>query len=133
MLVGFHGTDHEFEAFSEERFGSERTRSPNGALGVWLFTSEEHAHNLGLRILRVEVDVRNPVRYPIRRMSDDHHAAGRTDDPVGFFRDARKGLLAAGHDMIEVVEKDGDVAMVVVLDLARISSVEEIHRPPAPR
>lgn len=131
MLTGYHGTQEDFETFLEERFGSEPTRSPNGALGVWVFLDERNAQHIGDRVLRVEADVRNPIRYASQDMLRDHLAANATEDPVGFFRELRTCLLARGHDAIEVAELDGRVGMAVILDLDRIVSVTDLTPLPA--
>jgi len=131
-MIGWHGTVHDFDAFSEERLGSAPDRSANGMLGVWVFLVEGLAENVDGRVLQVEADTPNTLRLPLRAMMDDNQAAFRSGDPRGFFATRRRDLLSQGYQAIEVVEKDGAAVTAVILDLDAITSVVELAPAPKP-
>lgn len=87
--VGYHGTAAAFSHFSEEMFGSASDRSPNGALGVWVFTdrsyADHYAKGAGGRTLRVASSGAKAIRIAANQMRRDHTAAGMTDDPLAGF------------------------------------------------
>jgi hypothetical protein len=132
-LTGYHGTDARFESFSEAMLGSKEDFSANGALGVWLYLSEDLARAHGARTLRIEADAPRRLRIGISEMHRDHmRAGGDRTEAVAFFAARRAALLAEGYQAIEVEERDGTVAIAVVLDLGAIVSVEEMPRAPSP-
>lgn len=128
--VGYHGTVAAFTQFSEEMFGSDDSRSPNGALGVWVFTNrsyaDRYATGTGGRTLRVTSSAAKAIRIDYAQMRRDHMAAERTDDPIGWFRRMRAELLVNGYSRIDVVESDGAIEMSVLVDPASITSVDDV-------
>lgn len=129
-MTGWHGTTKDFDGFSEEAFGSAADRSPNGALGVWAFTGPDHASSFGGRVLELDIAAEKVVRRTVTQMMKDHHAAGSDrEEAVAFFRGQRQEWLRQGFQLLEVVEYDGRVDMIVVLDLACIENVREMSGP----
>lgn len=130
-MIGYHGTDAQFDSFSEEAFGSKENFSANGALGVWLYLDESLARRHGTRTLKVEADVRSAKRIGISEMHRDHtEAGGDREEALAYFERRRAALLAEGYQAIEVEERDGSVAIAVILDLSAIVSVEEMPKTP---
>lgn len=131
-MIGWHGTKHEFTEFSEEHFGSDPDRSPNGCLGVWVFLMEGCADRFGGRVLRVEAEPRKILRKTVTEMRRDHDAATKCDDGgLSFFTEMRRRLLSEGWQALEIVERGGQADMAIILDLSCIRSVEETARPAA--
>lgn len=128
--VGYHGTAAAFTQFSEEMFGSDDSRSPNGALGVWVFTdrsyADRYATGAGGRTLRVTSSAEKAIRMEPGQMRRDHMTAEQTGDPIAWFRRMRAELLVNGYSRIDVVEKDGTVEMSVLLDPESIVSVDNV-------
>jgi hypothetical protein len=128
--IGYHGTAAAFTHFSEEMFGSDDSRSPNGALGVWVFTDRSYADRYATgadgRTLRVTSSAAKAIRMEPWQMRRDHTAAEQSDDPIAWFRRMRAELLVNGYSRIDVVEKDGTVEMSVLLDPASIVSVDNV-------
>lgn len=128
--VGYHGTTAAFSHFSEEMFGSANDRSPNGALGVWVFTdrsyADHYAKGAGGRTLRVASTAAKAIKIDASQMRRDHSAAGETDDPIGWFRRMRAELLLNGFGRIDVAERDGSIGMSVLIDPASITSVDDV-------
>lgn len=129
-MIGYHGTDAQFDSFSEDHFGTKADFSPNGALGVWVYLAEDLARLHGRRTLRVEADIARAVRIDVSEMMRDHRKAGDDrGEALAFFAAKRAALLAGGYQAIEVAEADGSVMIVVILDPKRIVSVEELAAP----
>lgn len=128
--IGYHGTMADFTEFSAAMFGSASDRSPNGALGIWVFTDPSYANrygaNKGGRTLRVTSGELKTIRITQPQMRQDHEAAQRADDPVAWFRRRRAGLLAEGYSRVDVVEYDGSIEMSVLIDLQAIEGVEDL-------
>jgi len=128
--VGYHGTTAAFSRFSEEMFGSASDRSPNGALGVWVFTdrsyADHYAKGAGGRTLCVKSTAAKAIKIDANQMRRDHMSANETEDPIGWFRQMRAELLLNGFGRIDVQERDGSIGMSVLIDPASIVSVEEI-------
>jgi len=134
-MIGWHGTQGDFDSFDETYFGSDENRSPNGRLGVWIFLREGLATGIGARVLEVEVDVTEEriLRVPNARMLRDHHEANRSDDPHAWFDALRAQMRADGYQAIVVRERDGNDMMAVVLDLDCITRVTDLSAVPGPR
>lgn len=128
--VGYHGTAAAFSHFSDEMFGSASDRSPNGALGVWVFAersyADRYATGVGGRTLRVTSANAKAIRIDHEQMRRDHNAAERSDDPVGWFRRMRSELLLNGFGRIDVEEKDGSIGMSVLIDPASIVVIDDV-------
>jgi len=127
MVVGWHGTDREFDAFSEEHLGSNPENSANGMLGVWVGMEPEVAGRFGHRLLQVEAAPTKVVRFAVRDLSRFNREAFRFEAGAEeYWRRLRADLVARGFQMLELVEASGRVDMGVVLDLGCIRSVEEV-------
>jgi hypothetical protein len=131
-MIGYHGTDAEFDRFDERMFGSKENFSPNGALGVWVYLFEDLARNHGRRTLRVDADISHAIRIGVGQMQRDHHeAGGDRHEALAYFAAKRAALLAEGYQAIEVEEANGSVMIAVILDPDRILSVSELPAAPS--
>lgn len=128
--VGYHGTTAAFTQFSEEMFGSDNSRSPNGALGVWVFTNRSYADRYATgasgRTLRVTSSAAKAIRMEPYQMRRDHQAAEQSVDSIAWFRRMRAELLLNGYGRIDVLEDNGAIDMSVLLDLNSIVSVDGV-------
>lgn len=130
-MIGFHGTDNEFEAFSEAFLGSNDRNSPNGRLGVWFYTDPELAALHGKRVLAVEADIRKPYCMTVRELM--HVSAPKTTGDIReTLGQARTNLIEQGYDAVRVVEMDGESLIGIILDLNRILAVTEYSPAPTP-
>lgn len=118
-IVLFHGTNNEFDRFDEKHINSRNDTHSNSALGFWFFKNKNFASYAGKFILKVEVDIKNPYQISIFDLAKISQINLNSE----YYTYMREKLINEGYDSIEIIEKDGDCSIVVVLksDIIHIS------------
>ena len=94
MALLYHGTDAEFDGFSDAAPGTREGSANNSALGIWFFADRRHAENFGARTLEADVELGRSWRLPLSEFVRLDREAEEPGKP------ARPGLSkpAAGKD-----------------------------------
>ncbi|MCE6958545.1 hypothetical protein LAZ40_05705 [Cereibacter sphaeroides] len=133
----WHGSPRIFSSFSLADSGR-LTGASNGALGVWCgFDGDRHlaarfAGKDGALYGIEEVD--GPV-YPmtVKELAKLHDEAGDLPDidaEVAFYDELRRDLIGRGFARIDIIEKDGEASMCIILDPERAVIVERVLMAP---
>lgn len=120
MLTFFHGSDTDFDSFSD-KFLVREGSGPNSALGIWL-GERWVAQGFGRFTYTVAASFENPYYMDIRQMVGHHN---ESDGDPTYFVNMRADFRRRGHDAIFVRECDGTTPTVVALDVAKLKILEK--------
>src|SRR5262249_40037556 len=113
----YHGTNSEFDSFSDEAPGTRDDSANNSALGIWFFTEERYTSSFGGRVIEAEVELGRAYGFPIEEFSQMHsrieRAAESDEEARAAWRAWRAELLCQGYNSVEIVEMDGRIGIRV--------------------
>jgi hypothetical protein len=136
MALLYHGTDAEFDGFSDAAPGTREGSANNSALGIWFFADRRHAENFGARTLEADVELGRSWRLPLSEFVRlDREAETLDMDAAGsalaFWRAKRAELAGLGYDSVAIVERNGETCIHVVLRASSITAVRDLPRGPS--
>ena len=122
MITLYHGSRHKFDFPEYHQCVEQRSNHRNGELGLWFSMSPEWIGGFGEFVYVFDADYTSPYVLPL------HELAKWANVEDFDYRQKRLDLLALGHDLILLEEKDGSVDMGVVLDFSTIKNFQLLRK-----
>lgn len=123
MITAYHASPYVFTFPSYDDLVRNRQNHLNGNLGLWCAFKNNWISGFGQNVYRVVLTDR-AVKFDLTVEQLSQYSRTSVNDPQ-FFSQYRTRKIADGYQYLNIVEHDGSIGMIVVMDF---DCIEDFHR-----